>query len=125
MADIADENQVVTMQVFQKTAGATVCGVDIVENIIKFASGEYQDEEKARIMFENYQELKQMEQEMRENTLDDEGNMYEAVKAYGAMIQAKKDLDAMWKPAMDKVEIEVVKQDGDIVDQFQPVIKIK
>ena len=46
VADIADENQVVTMQVFQKTAGATVCGVDIVENIIKFASGEYQDEEK-------------------------------------------------------------------------------
>ena len=50
--------QVVTMQVFQKTEGATVCGVDEALAILRTCAGHYSDPVLAKGYFNEYQEAK-------------------------------------------------------------------
>lgn len=116
--DIPEENQIVTMQIFQKTHWAIIAWIELVVNLIKLCAWEYKDNTKAQELFEKYIELKCQSIKAYESNKDDQ------LEIYKKLLEIKKQLDVLWKSAGEKISIEKCVQDWEVADQFQPILKI-
>lgn len=122
--NIPDENQIVTMQIFQKTPGAKIAWIDLVVNLIKLCAWEYKDSQKAQELFEKYLNLKALLQKNFESNFDENANQKQ-LEIYNQLLEVKKQLDSIWKLAWEKISIEKCVKEWDIADQFQAIIKIR
>lgn len=122
--DIKDENQEVTMQIFQKTHWATIAWIDLVINLIKLTAWTYKNLEQAKIFFEDLIELKH-EVQIKSIQAWLWWNYLEYQATITRMLNIQNQLDVLWTPAWNKIQIEKLVEDWQTAWKFQPILKIK
>lgn len=111
----------VKMQIFQKTNNATIAWVDLVSNLLKLTAWEYRDPKQAEQLFWQYQDIK--------NKLNNAVNLWEDYQRQKSLMEQKlelqKQLDALWKPALDEIQIHVEVPDQWKSQKNKPVMKLE
>lgn len=126
MQDIEDENQIVTMQIFQKTPNAKIAWLNVVMNLIKICAGEYKDSHIANELIENYLYLKQEIKQLILTDLSDNDDELKRINfLQKELLETKKQLDILWKSGISKIQIIQCAKEWDNVEAFKPVLKIK
>lgn len=121
----------VTMQVFQKTPGAVVCGVDEAIAILKTCTGHFRDYDEARQLFTLLLNARRTARAIRPGQWrPGEHAITDAMKGESAYARNLADvarfeqaLENQWYPAWDTLEVKAL-HDGDKAEPFEPVITI-
>jgi len=120
------ENQIVTMQIFQKTQWAVIAGVDLVVNLLKLVVWEYNDFNFVKNLLYRKQQLKEQIKQMQALAVFNPAILEQINKKYQELLEIQKQINNQFVSAIDKVQIEVLKKDGEIANWVQePVLKIK
>lgn len=90
---------------------AIVCGVDEALAILRYCTGYYKDEEKAR---ELYNEILRLDKQMQE--LSVEGNVEEIVQLTRKKWDVRLRLNELWVDKWDEIEVRAV-YDGEFVPE--------
>ncbi|ANQ53108.1 nicotinate phosphoribosyltransferase [Thermosipho affectus] len=98
---------------------ATICGIDEALAILKFCTGYYKDEEKARKIFS---EMLQLDKQMQNLTI--EGNVKEIIKLTEKKWNLRLKLNELWIDKWDEIEVKAV-YDGDDVKEGMPILTIE
>lgn len=112
----------VTMQVFQKNDGVTVCGVDHSLAILHAGAGYYKDQERADRLFARYLELEKKAYSLWLNLRNVNWEDYEAVNR--ELFEVSKELDFLWVSKFKDLSIKALR-DGDPADAWEPVMHIE
>lgn len=105
----------VVMQVFQKTPGAVLCGIDEAIAILRIGAGRWKDEREAQLLFDEYIAVK-----LRSRGAGRDAR-YANLKR---LLQLEDTLDDEWISEFDELEVSAL-HDGDIIDPWEPVLRIK
>ena len=101
------ENQIVTMQVFQKTENALIAGVDLIINLLKLTIGEYKDFNFAKKLLLSKQQVKEEIKQLQVLATFNPQIIEQLNQKYQQLIEIQKQLNAQFVSAIDKVKIEV------------------
>lgn len=109
------DNAGVVMQVFQKTPGAVLCGIDEALAILRVGTGRWINERNAEVTFDRYMQYK----------LAARGaGSQERIDALRQLVQMEQVLDSMWRSEFDQLTVTALR-DGDGIDAWEPAAHIK
>jgi nicotinate phosphoribosyltransferase len=112
----------VTVQLFQREDGATVCGVDQVLAILHAGTGHYRDSRRAADLFQEYLLL---EQEAYRLWLNLDHCSYERLEPVQRQkFEVSAELARLWETRFTDLTIRSL-QDGDRADAHEPVLQIE
>jgi nicotinate phosphoribosyltransferase len=112
----------VTVQLFQKEEGATVCGVDHVLALLHAGTGRYRDARRAEELFEEYLRLEQQAYRLWLNLARCNYRDYEQVDARRFEVSA--ELARLWESGFVDLEVRSL-QDGERAAAYEPVVEIR
>jgi len=119
-------DNIVTMQVFQKTENAVIAGVELVTNLLKLTVWEYKDKNFAKKLLYKKQQVKKEIKQIQAIAVFNPTFVDTLNDLYTELVNIQKQLNQQWQPAIDKVSIDVLKYDGQIANSVNdPVLKIR
>jgi nicotinate phosphoribosyltransferase len=112
----------VTMQVFQKHAGAVIVGTDLTLAILHIGTGYYRDRARAEALFERYLEAERRLYAAWLGLPSLDWSAYEPVAR--EVFEISRELAGLWEPAWRALKVSSL-YDGEIASPHEPVMHIE